>query len=150
MIEVRAMNASNLDRSPLHLLHRAVQCANYIFLVGVRDLTPRQLAVLMAVAQQECVSQHGIAELTGIDGNTTADLVIRLRGKGLLQRSRSRQDARAYVVRLTDEGSRMLRTAAPIATHVDDRVLAALPTARRERFLRALRSVIETLEKRAA
>jgi MarR family transcriptional regulator, temperature-dependent positive regulator of motility len=104
------MNASSLDRSPLHLLHRAMQRADNIFLAEVRDVTPRQLTVLMTVAQHEGLSQHAIGELTGIDRNTTANLVIRLRRKQLLQRRRNARDVRAYVVKLTDEGNRVLRT----------------------------------------
>jgi DNA-binding MarR family transcriptional regulator len=140
------MSARCLDRSPMHLLHRAAQCAENIFIARVRNLTPRQLIVLLTVAAHEGLSQTDLAEFTGVDRNTTTDLVIRLRRKGLLQRRRNPRDARAYVVKPTDEGSRMLRTAEPIAKDVDGCVLAAMPAGRRERFLRSLRLVIETLE----
>ena len=41
--------ATRLERSPLHLLHRAGQCAGDIFQteMGAGDLTPRQFAVLV-------------------------------------------------------------------------------------------------------
>ncbi|MFZ1102753.1 MAG: helix-turn-helix domain-containing protein, partial [Hyphomicrobiaceae bacterium] len=39
---------------------------------------------------------------TGIDRSTLADIVRRLTRKGLLQRCRTNEDARAYAVRLTD------------------------------------------------
>jgi DNA-binding MarR family transcriptional regulator len=140
------MSASSLDRSPMHLLHRAVQCANDIFLAEVHDLTPRQLAVLMTVAKHAGLSQRAIGVVTCIDRSTTSDIVDRLWRRGLLQRDRKAHDDRAYVVTLTDKGRRMLRAAEPIAKGVDDRVLAALPAGQRERFLGELRSVIDTLD----
>ncbi len=95
-----------LARSPVHLLHRVGQCAEELFQaeIGDADLTARQLAVLTAVAQEEGLSQTGIVERTGIDRSTLADIVPRLSKKGLLQRRRTREDARAYAVKLTDEG----------------------------------------------
>jgi len=136
-----------LNRSPIHLLHRAGQSAVEIFHAEMAsDLTPRQLAVLMAVGQNEGLSQTGIVDATGIDRSTLADLVVRLSKKGLLQRRRTREDARAYAVKLTDEGRRVLCGAEPLAKHVDERVLDALPTRHREQFISSLLAIVSTLE----
>ena len=59
------------------------------------DLTPRQLAVLVTVAQNEGLSQTGLVDRTGIDRSTLADIVRRMQRKGLLQRRRTKEDARA-------------------------------------------------------
>jgi DNA-binding MarR family transcriptional regulator len=142
------MRSNGLDRSPIHLLHRAGQCAGDIFAVEVKGgLTPRQLAVLMAVAANEGLSQTDLVEATGVDRSTLADIVRRLKEKGLLQRRRTKEDARAYAVRLTEEGRRVLRTAEPIAKRVDDRVLGALPAGQRERFLAELLAIVEVAER---
>ena len=136
-----------LSRSPVHLLHRAGQCAEGMFGAEVTgDLTPRQLAVLMTVAQNEGVSQTGIVDATGIDRSTLADVVRRLAKRGLLQRRRTREDARAYAVKLTDEGRRILRSAEPLAKRVDVRVLNTLPSGRREEFIASLVSIVNSLE----
>ena len=47
-----------LDQSPSHLVHRVAQCAGDIFHAQVKDgdLTPRQVAVLITVAQNEGLS----------------------------------------------------------------------------------------------
>lgn len=144
----REANSGRLQRSPTHLLHRAGQCAGEVFHAEIHDgdLTPRQLAVLVTVAQTDGLSQTGIVERTGIDRSTLADLVKRLQKKGLLQRRRTREDARAYAVRLTDEGRRMLRSAEPLAKRVDQRILDALPSKERERFIDALVSIVDTLQ----
>ena len=143
--------ANPLDRSPVHLLHRASQAVQVVFAMGMQtnDLTPRQLAVLMAVAENEGLSQTDLVERTGVDRSTLADIVKRLKGKGLIQRRRTKEDARAYAVKLTDEGRTVLRTAEPLAKRVDERILDALPAKRRDPFVNALGSIISTLEQSA-
>jgi DNA-binding MarR family transcriptional regulator len=115
----------------------------------VEGLTPRQLAVLLTVAQNEGLSQTGLVDRTGIDRSTLADIVRRMQRKGLLQRRRTREDARAYAVKLTDEGRRILRTAEPLARKVDERILDALPGKQREQFIDDLLSIVDTLQKMA-
>jgi len=145
------MKTDQLNRSPLHLLHRAGQSAGNIFRAErTGNLTPRQLVVLMTVAQSEGLSQTGIVDSTGIDRSTVADVVQRLVKRKFLQRRRTREDARAYAVKLADEGWRVLRTAEPLAKRVDQRVLDALPTARREQFIAALLAIVDTLERMTA
>jgi len=138
-----------LARSPIHLLHRAYQAVGQLFTNGMvtSDLTPRQLAVLVAVAENEGLSQTDLVERTGIDRSTLADVAKRLKGKGLLQRRRTKEDARAYAVKLTEEGQRLLRTAEPLAKRIDERVLDALPAKRRAEFMSALASIVSTLER---
>ena len=52
---MKSNGADRLQQSPTHLLHRAGQCADDIFQaeMKINGLTPRQLAVLMAVAENE-------------------------------------------------------------------------------------------------
>jgi DNA-binding MarR family transcriptional regulator len=142
-------NNDRLARSPIHLLHRAGQCAGDIFHAEMRvdGLTPRQLAVLVTVAQNEGLSQTGLVDRTGIDRSTLADIVRRMQRKGLLQRRRTKEDARAYAVKLTDEGRKALRTAEPLARKVDDRILEALPDRQRDQFINGLMAIVDTLQK---
>ena len=67
--------------------------------------------------------------------------------KGLLQRRRTKDDARAYAVKLTEEGWRVLKAADPLAKRVDDRILAALPGQQRDRFMQDLSLIVEALGK---
>jgi DNA-binding MarR family transcriptional regulator len=105
--------------------------------------------VLLTVEAQEGLSQTDLVERTGIDRSTMADVVGRLRGKGLIQRRRSSLDARAYAVKLTDEGRRVVHAVMPLALRADRRVLDALPGERREAFLAALASIVAALERPA-
>ena len=112
-------------------------------------LTARQLAVLVTVAENEGLSQTDLVERTGIDRSTLADIVKRMKAKGLLQRKRTKEDARAYAVKLIEDGRKVLRTAEPLAKRVDDRILDALPSKQRDQFVTALASIISALERSA-
>ena len=106
-------------QSALHLLHRAGQRADNLFAGHVDNaLTPRQFAILQAVAEADGLSQTGIMAATGIDRSSTADLVGRLVSHGWLHRRRTKRDARLYAVRLTPEGRRVWSQAAHAARAV--------------------------------
>jgi len=133
-------NGFDLNGCVLHLLHRAQQAADEAFAAAFSDtgLTPRQLAVLVIVAEREGTNQVGLVDATGIDRSTTADLVRRLMRKGLLARRRARHDARSNVLRLTDEGRALLESFRARAAEVDRMLLDALPETGRAGFVEAL------------
>lgn len=143
-------NETAADRmtSALHLLHRAGQCADELFAlrVGETGLTPRQFAVMTAIANSEEPSQTTLVERTGIDRSTMADIVRRLTARGLVQRRRTRRDARRYAVRLTDKGEGALKQAEPAARSTDERILSALAPTQRDAFLRSLSKIVLAVE----
>ncbi len=142
-------NAIRLDHSPLHLLHRAGQCAGDIYSAEMSPIaiTPRQFAVLATVAGAEGLSQTELVVRTGIDRSTLADIVGRMLRKGLLHRRRTKDDARAYAVRLTEEGRRIFESAEPIVRRVDGRLLETIPEKRRQQFLEDLAMLVELLNR---
>jgi DNA-binding MarR family transcriptional regulator len=134
---------AGLDRSPSHLLHRALQLALDIYAeeTGSGALTQRQFAVLSAVMAKEGCTQSELVRATGIDRSTLAELVARLIGKDLLARERSTLDARANTVRLTDAGRAAVQAATPKVAQADARILALMPGAKRDAFLKTLRDL---------
>ena len=142
--------AGHLDTSALHLLHRAGQCAEVLFANETTrtDLTPRQYAILVCVSQNPDISQTGLVEQTGVDRSTLADIVRRLVKKGLLQRKRTRGDARMYAVRLTAKGQSTLGSIKPIATKVDQRILSVLRTGQRAEFIESLGEIVKAMNRR--
>lgn len=138
---------SYLDRSAMHLLHRAGQCAGDIFhsINSLEDLTPRQYVVLLTVSQNEGLSQTDLVDATGIDRSTLADIVRRMLTKGLLQRQRTKQDARAYSVKLTEAGWDVLRSAEPAAAQVDQKILAVLEPDQRDGFMTSLNTIVASI-----
>ena len=142
------LTSGQLDQSAMHLLHRAGQSADGLFQAAANDidLTPRQLAVLEAVAASEGGNQTELVRRTGIDRSTLSDVVRRLQKRRLLQRRRTTDDARAYAIALTDKGHEVLRTIEPIAKRADEQLLAALSRKQREQLIYALQSIIEAMQ----
>jgi DNA-binding MarR family transcriptional regulator len=114
-----------LERSPSHLLHRALQRALDIYAeeFGAGAITQRQYAVLAAAAEREGATQADLVRITGIDRSTLADMAQRMIVKGLLERERSTVDARANAVRLTQAGQAALALAQPKMAAADARLL---------------------------
>ena len=150
----KALHAGDagLDRSPSHLLHRALQLALDIYAeeAGPGALTQRQFAVLSAVMAKEGCTQSELVRATGIDRSTLAELVARLIGKDLLARERSTLDARANTVRLTDGGRTAVLEAVPKVAEADARILALVPTAKRDAFIKTLRDMARAAGKSEA
>jgi len=120
--------ADTIDKSVIHLLHRASQRASEIFAQETRDfdLTARQYAVITTVAHHEGLSQTDLVRLTGIDRSTLADVVQRLLKRGVIQRQRTMQDGRTYAVSLSAEGRELLEAIKPNARRADRLVLSCL------------------------
>ena len=138
----------SLMGSALHLLHRAGQRADELFsaTMGENELTPRQFAVLKAVARMENPSQTALVQDTGIDRSTIADIVRRLIKKGLLQRRRTSHDARMYAVKLTATGRDLLEAAEPAARTTEEKLLSVLPAQQRNAMIEALSAIVAELE----
>jgi hypothetical protein len=87
---------------------------------------------------------------TGIDRSTLAELVARLIGKDLLARERSTLDARANTVRLTDAGRTAVHEAGPKVAQADARIMALVPGAKRDAFIKTLRDMARAAGKSEA
>ena len=129
-------DVKQLTRSPYHLLKRAAQYAAHIYMseVGKSGLTQRQFTVLLAVDQNDGVSQTALVKMTGIDRSTLADLVARLLAQGYLQRRRTKDDGRTNSIRITTAGKKVLKAAQPGADEVDKQILAMISPSDRRSF----------------
>jgi DNA-binding MarR family transcriptional regulator len=127
-------DAKILARSFSHLLKRAVQYSvhRYNEEVGKSGLTHRQFTVLAAVDSNDGKSQTELVKITGIDRSTLADMVARLMAQGLVQRRRTKEDARTNSVRLTPQGKKMLKAAQSGAEDVDKQLLSMFSVADRK------------------
>ena len=108
-------------------------------------MTPRQYAVMKAVEASTEPSQTTLVDKTGIDRSTVADIVRRLVERGLVQRRRTRRDARMYALKLTAKGQSALRMAEPAARVTDDKLLAALSSSERKAFLDVLARIVDAI-----
>ena len=130
-----------------HLLHRAEQAANRLFQDGaIGFVTPRQLAVLIAVSENEGLNQTDVVKRTGIDrGNFGRDNPTHA-AQGSAATPAEPDGRQGQVLRLTSEGRLLLAAADPVARNLDAALLQALPQAQREPFMSALEAVVRALE----
>ncbi len=144
----RKTTEPDLGQSPLHLFHRAVQVVTEIYQAEMasHDLTARQYAVLFALAHSEGMSQSKLVDATGIDRSTMADIVRRMLKKGIIQRKRDKDDARAYEVRITEEGVRLFKTVTPIVHRIEEKLLSALKGRRVDEFLTNLGLIVGNIQ----
>jgi DNA-binding MarR family transcriptional regulator len=96
--------------------------------------------------EKDGLSQQDIINATGIDRSTVSQVVQLLVRKGLLRRRRTRQDARAYAVSLTDAGQDVLKTSEPIVGRIEEALVEALPATRAKAFIANLRTIVAALE----
>lgn len=118
----------DFNNSLIHQLHRASQLSDELFNAEAADqkITPRQFAVLAVVAANNGLSQTRIVNLTGIDRSTVADIVRRMIQINLLSRQRTKDDARAYSVTVTNHGQETLKRATESARRAEKALLAKL------------------------
>lgn len=142
-------DVKQFTRSPSHLLKRAAQYSNHIYMteVGKLGLTHRQFTVLLAVDNNDGKSQTELVKVTGIDRSTLADLVSRLLAQGYLQRRRTKDDGRTNAIRITAIGKKALKTAQPGAEEVDRLLTGLIPVADRKSFLDSLAVLAAEMDK---
>lgn len=130
--------------SLMHQLHRASQLADDAFSTAAtkHDITPRQFVVLSATAAHDGLSQINIVQMTGIDRSTIADIIQRMTRTGLLSRQRTKQDARAYAVKITDHGREVLESTKGVVREIDEALLDRIPPHHRNEFRRSLAAML--------
>jgi MarR family transcriptional regulator, temperature-dependent positive regulator of motility len=138
----------SLNRSVLHLLYRATQCASNMFENEIDAMTPRQFALLAALDGEEGASQAALTRRTGIDRSTISEVAQRVLAKGLVARRRNLKDRRAYTLRLTSRGRQKLTAVRPAIERVDEEILSMISARQRLALMQGLSELIETCETR--
>lgn len=114
----------------LHQIHTALFAEE----CGEHQITPLMYSVLTALAALGPVDQTTIADAVAIDKTNMADLLERLRKRGLLKRRISSKDRRVRLTVLTPEGQELLTRLEASAAQAHDRTIAALSPEERELF----------------
>jgi DNA-binding MarR family transcriptional regulator len=134
----------DLENLPGHHIRRLQQIAVAIFLQETEGsgVTPVQFAALQAVYNAPGLDQRTLARTIGFDTSTTAGVIDRLEGRGLLQRHASAEDRRVRRLTLTPAGEVLLAAVIPAMQRAQLRMLEPLPKAERAEFLRMLRVLV--------
>lgn len=93
-----------------HLLRRSHFHAEALFaqILGDYGVTSRQLALLVAVAQNPGAQQRKLGEIIALDTNTISDLLRRMEKRGMIERKTSPVDGRSVEIRLGPTGAEIL------------------------------------------
>ena len=144
MNDLHGDGVAPLEAQPGHLIRRLQQFAVALFMEETRglDLTPVQYAALSAAHRQPGMDQRTLAAAIGFDTSTTAGVLDRLEGRGLLQRDASPQDRRVRLIRLTPLGADMLQQGTPRMLAAQGRILDPLPEAQRQVFMALLEHLV--------
>lgn len=139
---LKRLNFNLLD-APGHLLRRNHQRSYEIFARHVGDdVTRQQIALLIALAKNPGSSQRDLVEETGIDKSTLKEMLGRMVTRGWVKRERDPQDSRAWTMRITADGETMLADRIDAVAAAQREIVAPLPEADREIFVRYLRILI--------
>jgi DNA-binding MarR family transcriptional regulator len=139
----KANGSFELAETPSHLLRLCQQYYGDLYAreTGARDLTKQQFTLLSALEHRDGVSQTVLVETTGIDRSTLAEMVRRMRERGLLSRERTEEDMRANAVAITQGGRKALKSARLAAERAERMFLEALPAAERPRLVKLLATI---------
>ena len=105
------------------------------------ELSPVELAILLAVGDRPDCTAVMIAQLIPVETPSISRGVHRLVQKGMLARQRSEEDRRLVFLRLTSKGERTSNALLPLLKGLERRVLQALD----EEQARAYRAYTDTL-----
>ncbi len=130
----------------LHQIHVALfmeECAGF-------DITPVQYSLLTELAQSGQCEQAALARTLCLDRTNTADVIGRLKRRGLVERNANPRDKRSRLVKLTPAGQAALDPIDAPAERAHARTMATLPPAEREAFLETLARLVRAGEAAAA
>ncbi|KAB2648255.1 MAG: winged helix-turn-helix transcriptional regulator [Verrucomicrobia bacterium] len=106
-------------------------------------ITPDQFSILrwLSEGDPQGMTQRALTDLMASDANTITSTLSRMEKADLIARQLHETDRRARRVKLQPAGRRALTRGRKIALELQEQVLAALPAARREKFLEDLEAI---------
>lgn len=132
------------------LLRRTWYGLNQTFRRRIADagVTPDQFTILRWLTEHpEGLTQRALADLMASDPNTVTAILTRMLNAGLIERRADPSDARCNRILLKAKGRSVHTRLQPIASDLQDDLLAAIPPSERDVFLTQLAAVAATLER---
>lgn len=138
----------DLRRHPGHLIRRAQQVHYWLWNAEVSsEVTSPQFAVLYALRAEKNIDQKTLGERVSLDRSTTAEVVARLKSRGLIQRFRDPQDGRRNLLRLSAAGIRTTERLTPKAFRMNRLLVSVLSEREQSELLRMLNLVVDADER---
>jgi len=108
------------------ILRRAHQRHVALFAAHIADLTPPQFAALVMLRDAGETSQNQLGTMVAMDAATIKGVIDRLKLRGLVELSPHGEDRRRLMVRLSEEGRRVVETLLPTARRITAETLSPL------------------------
>src|SRR5260370_864293 len=141
----------DLRRHPGHLIRRAQQVHYWLWNAEVSaDVTSPQFAVLYALRAEKNIDQKTLGERVSLDRSTTAEVVARLKVRGLVQRIRDPRDARRNLLRLTPTCVRITERLIPMIVRINRLLDFALSQRDHIEHLTTLNRVAASMERQSS
>ncbi len=109
--------------------------------VKTEKISPGQFGVLILITENPGLNQSGLAAALGIERSTMVAVINVLEGRGLVRRTQSTTDRRAYVLSLTGEGKKLLSAVKTRINHHEKKISAALEDGEKEVLLDLLKKI---------
>src|SRR5215468_9261455 len=106
--------------------------------IGVR---PGRFATLTLIGKNPGISQTALSRANSRDKSTLTPLIADLVRRGLIRRTRMRNDRRCYRLTLTKAGERVLAQLTACAREHERQLEAVISARRRRQFLQTLRKL---------
>jgi DNA-binding MarR family transcriptional regulator len=138
------MKSALLGR-PGFLIRRLHQIHGYLFTQETSEfaITPVQYSVLTALSEQGQSDQVTISREVGLERTTVAEVLSRLQGRGLVVRTKSDEDQRVKLVKLTRKGRALLAQMAQAVERAHDLTIEPLSKRDQKQLLLLLGRLLE-------
>jgi len=107
------------------------------------DISMWGYIVLTALVEQPVRTQAALAQAINADKSRIIGVLDELQERGLIHRQPDETDRRVHLLSLTPAGDRLRRSVEADIRRREEQVLAVLPPADREAFLRSLKALYE-------
>jgi DNA-binding MarR family transcriptional regulator len=107
------------------------------------DISMWGYIVLTALVEQPVRTQTALAQAINADKSRIIGVLDELQERGLIHRQPDEADRRVHLLSLTQAGDRLRRSVEASIRRREEQVLAVLPPADREVFLRSLKALYE-------
>lgn len=139
------MEPLKLSETTGYLVRRAQQTHVAVWLREVSsEVTSVQFGVLNVLRRSPGASQRDLCDELDLDRSTIADLVVRLEGRGLIERVRATADRRRNVLRLTRQGEHEFDLLVPRAADVEKALTGHLSAQQRDDLRQLLTAVLDS------
>ncbi len=110
--------------------------------IGPLGLAPGQFPVLLALWEEDGLTQSALVERLDVEQPTMANTLSRMERDGLVVRTPHGEDRRARIVRLTPRARALEGPATDAASAVNAALLAGLSEQARDAFIAAMRAIV--------